>query len=104
VNEHRVRLTDDQLKFLLHCLKELAGSYDERRQLYKQWKKAHEKDFDRTEFRRANTAFSETKQEQTAVDDMIRRFEAILSGGRPRSRSLANLACAMVVGREQENA
>jgi hypothetical protein len=104
MNEYRVRLNDNHLKFLLHILNELEESYDERLHFYRNWKKDHAKDFDRTEFDRANTAVSETVRERIVTRDFIRRFQSLINGGKPRPSRWANIACAMFVGREQENA
>jgi hypothetical protein len=103
MNEYRVRLTDDQLKFLLLKLRELEESYEERLHFYRSWKKEHVKDFDRTEFDRANTAVSETVRERIVTRDFIRRFQSLINGGKPRPSRWANIACAMFVGWEQED-
>ena len=100
-NEYRMRLTDNQLKFLLHILRELEESYDERLHFYRSWKKEHEKDFDRTEFDRANIAVSETVRERIITRDFIRRFQSLINGGKPRPSNWANIACNMFVSQQE---
>lgn len=94
--EHRIRLTNDELSFLIGCLQELADSQKQLIHIYAQMKKAHAEDIVRTEFDKANEAHSETSRKLVACTDMVRRLRATRSGGHPRSQVLAQIAMRMM--------
>ena len=94
--EHRLRLTDDELSFLIQCLHESSESQQQLIEFYGLMKKNHAKDLDRTEFNKASSAYSETVRKAVATSDMLRRLESTLNGGRPRGKKLAKIAYGMI--------
>lgn len=96
MTEHRLRLTDDEVSFLVQSLQELSESQQQLLDIYGQMKKNHANDLVRTEFNKANTAHSETARKAIAAKDMLRRLESILHGGRPRGNNLAKIAYGMI--------
>jgi hypothetical protein len=94
--EHRLRLSDGQLNFIIQCLRELDEGYDELLIAYRDLRKKHKDDIVRTEYDKASKAFTETARKSIAVKDTIRRLDSVVKGGRPRVKDMANLAMAMV--------
>jgi len=74
----------------------LDESQQELLPIYKSLKKEHAHDLIRTEFDKANRAYSETVRKSMATRDMIRRLESILNGGRPRGKNMAKVAYGMI--------
>jgi hypothetical protein len=91
-----LRLTDDELSFLVQCLQELTESQQELLSIYGSLKKQHANDLIRTEFDKANKAYSETARKAVATSDMTRRLQSTLCGGRPRGKNLAKIAYGMI--------
>lgn len=97
--EHRLRMTDVEITFILDRLKELQEGYDEMVPEYRRWRKQHRNDLVReagSEYSRATDAYYQTNRKSLANRDMIRRLECILAGGRPRTTNIGTISMMWV--------
>lgn len=94
MGEHRLRMTDTQLIFLIDRLQDLEEGYLEMIPAYRRWRQQHKNDLATgagSEYARATDAYYETNRKHQGTKDMIERLSAILQGGKPRVKSAVDM-------------
>ena len=100
--EHRLRLNDEQLTFLMLRLAELEDNDDQQLRDYYRLKERAKRECNRAEFRAASDSYWAIKKKIQATKDMVRCFNSIVEGGRPRTRLVGRFACFSIVNANEE--
>ncbi len=85
---YRLRLTDKELRFILHMLKERAQTADDVMQLYG--------------LKKTDDRYKEEKKVKLVAEDMVRRFSGTLEGKKRHFGMKAWWMCMYLVGDWEE--
>ena len=100
--DHRLRLNDEQLTFLLLRLSELESTDEQQLTSYYRLKEKAKRECNKAEFSKSSNSYWAIKKKIQATKDMVRCFNSIVEGGRPRTRFVGRFACFSIVNANEE--